>query len=85
MGSPTPTPFPFSSHKEKHFRVEEMTHVPPERARAGLSQAGRALGALICLSALPNRALGPRKRGQMQAEVAETRGCGGCLAFLTQP
>lgn len=54
---------PFFPRKEKHFRVEEMTHISPERARAGLSRAGGARGSLTCLPALAEVALGPRKAG----------------------
>ena len=51
-----------------------MTHFPPERARAVPSQAGRALGSLICLLDPAEMALGPRKGRQMEVEVAETSG-----------
>lgn len=61
--SPPVSLSPFFPHKEKHFRLEEMTHISPERARAGLSQAGGARGSLICLPALAEVALGPRKAG----------------------
>ena len=49
-----------------------MTHISPDTARPGLSQAGGTQGSLISLSALAEWLRAPGSRGQTEAEVAHT-------------